>query len=511
MAMIFESPSPISADERDSLVTLLLACDDSKEFWDKTISELPTNIKSHFKEDQVSIRRISNLVARCLNVTHGLELLLNRVRENTARSIKWYELARAAFRMMTPFPDDSGQLADQLVNLIEEIAPNTELLNRANRLISGSPGPTPVNGYQAILRLFQLPDLRPALQFLCALAEELGDATQQAELRKWAEDAAPLFSIAHDQISPAQASATTSRNHLLIQLQPVSGSSEPFKLYSWLHDGHHTELLRGGDDSVYRLEEVADEIAAQASAILNTVSGDLEIELIVKRGVFSHDVTGWEITVGELKRSLIREVPLVLRCLERVEARRTDLAHKSAGLSAAQLALAAIREKQDGKNLVNLARWGEKCATLKEREDQEFESMIDSVVEAGQDLDHLMDELSLRDRGLCVWLGFVPPAEVTAPDEFSAVISSGVPIVVWFRQIPAHVKIDASRVKQICCQSKVKLAGLRRHLWELRKDAVRNGNGNDLCHHITLLYDDYDRIPPPPPNQTPRQNPAAVN
>jgi hypothetical protein len=254
--------------------------------------------------------------------------------------------------------------------------------------------------------------------------------------------------------------------------------------------------------------EVAEEINKQASAIINNVGSDLDIELIVKRGVFSYDVTKWEVTVGDLKRALIREIPIVLRCLERVEARRTDLAHAKQGLSAAQRALAAMHEQQQGKELVNLAGWSAKSALLREKGEHEFESLLDRIVELGQDLNQLRDELSPNDKGLCVGLGFVPSAETGAQDELSAVISSGVPIVIWFREIPAQVRIDALRLKQICCQSKFKLSDLRHHLWCIRKEAVRKGERDDICQHITLLYDDYDRIPPPPPNHTPEQIPA---
>src|SRR5262249_44973657 len=168
-----------------------------------------------------------------------------------------------------------------------------------------------------------------------------------------------------------------------------------------------------------------------------------------------------------------------------------------------------MREKQQGRSLINLAGWSKKCAALRERENDEFESLIDKVVELGQDLNQLMDELSPHDKGLCVGLAFVPPTETGVQDELSAVISSGVPIVIWFSEIPAQVKIDAPSIKQLFCQSRVKLAQLRRYLWKLRKEAVIMSNRNDICHHITLLYDDYDRIPPPPPNQMPEQ--ASVN
>ena len=130
--------SPITVDERDSLVKLFLASGDSREFWDKTISELPDVIKLYFKEDPVPHRRVSNLVVRSLEVPHGMESLLNRVRANTYRNDQWYELGRIAFQMMTRFPAEPKQLAGQIVNLVEEIDPVSELLGGIHRKLPSS-------------------------------------------------------------------------------------------------------------------------------------------------------------------------------------------------------------------------------------------------------------------------------------------------------------------------------------------------------------------------------------
>src|SRR5262249_14328832 len=182
--------SPITADEKDSLVALLLACDDSKDFWDKTISELPDDIKLYFKEDPVPQRRVNNLVVRSLDVNHGLESLLNRVRANTSRNNQWYELARVAFRMMTRFPEESKHLANHIVDQFEEIVPSPQLLGVIYRKFPSILAFALFNGYQAILRLFQLPDKTSALQFVQMLADTVESPDQQALIRQWVVDAA---------------------------------------------------------------------------------------------------------------------------------------------------------------------------------------------------------------------------------------------------------------------------------------------------------------------------------
>jgi hypothetical protein len=216
-------------------------------------------------------------------------------------------------------------------------------------------------------------------------------------------------------------------------------------------------------------------------------------------------VNCWQVMIGDLSRALIGEAPLVFRCLERVEARRAEMARGRTGVSAAQAALARLREQQKGKGLINLAGWRKKWETLVENHESEIDAMLETVVAAGQDPGLLMDELSPQDKGLCVGLGFAPFEAAAGQEEFSAVLSTGVPIVIWFRELPPGVNLDAASLKQMLGGSKIKLAQMRRHLWELRRGALQKGADHDLCRNLSLLYDDYDRIPPPPAAQTPEQ------
>jgi hypothetical protein len=264
------------------------------------------------------------------------------------------------------------------------------------------------------------------------------------------------------------------------------------------------KLLSDGGNRAYTWREAADEIGLLARVVQTSVSNDLEIELAVTRGVFCHDVTAWEVEHNNLKRALIRDTPLVLRCFERVEARRTELARGKPGLSAAQAALAALREKQDGGNLINLAGWRDKCTALDARTDHEVESLLHAIARTVPDLNQLLDEWRPDDKGLCVGLGFVPTAAAALPDELSTAIDGGVPIVFWFRDLPAGPSLDEAGLKQLFSASNVRVAELRRHLWQLRRDAVIQNKSDDPCRHITLLYDDYNRVPPPPPNEAPK-------
>jgi hypothetical protein len=168
-----------------------------------------------------------------------------------------------------------------------------------------------------------------------------------------------------------------------------------------------------------------------------------------------------------------------------------------------QAALAALLEEDENKSQVNLGGWRDKCAALDASTDQEVETLLYPIAESVPDLNQLLDELQPDGQGLCVGLGFVPPTTSYMSDELSIALAAGVPIIFWFRDLPDGKALDALKLKQIFSGSKVKLAELRRHLWRLRRDAVIKNSVDDYCRHITLLYDDYNRVPPPPPNEAP--------
>src|SRR5262245_4146066 len=498
-----ELSSPITPAEQDILVRCLLACDSSKEFWNEIIDELPDDIKGNFNEAAKQQMRVSNLVRRCLVVPQGIELLLDRVRAHTVGPDDWKKLAWTAFHLLTRFPDDYQHLSEQLVDIIEAIDPDPLQLRKLKRNLSIDPTFTPNSGYQTVLHLFQLPDKAVGIRFLRSLAEEVGDAALQKSLRQWCKEAATLFAISSEHLLSPMAGGRKSGKFLSIQLQPVTPDNELFKIFSWLDAGAATEFYPVGGGRAFRLTEAVDAIVALASAAFSEVGNELEVELIVNRGVFCHDVTAWQRTVGGLKRALIRDMPLVLRCFERVEARRTQLAQGKEGSSLAQATLAAMLEGDKNKSQVNLGVWRDKCAALDARTDQEVEMLLYPIPESVHDLNDLLDELQPDGQGLCVGLGFVPPTTTSMDDEISIAIAAGVPIIFWFRDLPDGKALDELKLKQLFSGSKVKLAELRRHLWRLRRDAVIKNSADDYCRHITLLYDDYNRVPPPPPNEAP--------
>lgn len=125
------------------------------------------------------------------------------------------------------------------------------------------------------------------------------------------------------------------------------------------------------------------------------------------------------------------------------------------------------------------------------------------IAESVPDLNKLLDELQPDGKGLCVGMGFIPQISPPISDEISIAIIAGVPIIFWFRDLPGGKPLDELKLKQLFSGSKVKLSELRRYLWQLRRDAVINNSADDHYRHLTLLYDDYNRVPPPPPNEAP--------
>lgn len=495
--MFDDLASSMTTEQRDDLVARLLPCLDSHE-WESAIADLPAEIKFKFDDSPVLHTKITNLLRRCLKINQGVEILLSRVRLSAKGTLAWDAAAQRAFEILTRLPDAQAGHAGALVRIVEQIDPLAETLRRIYKQLSIDLDPAPSNGFLALLRIGQLPEKTMVLQFARRLADA-SEASKRAVVQQWLKEAAALFPTNGEEAGADPIPPDILRNTLLIQLQPVS--QELFEISSWLDLGAGLEIFTGALTPL-KLAEAVEEIGMLASAAINAGGSDVEIELIVTRGLFAHDINSWQVMKGELNRALIQEAPLVFRCLERIEARRTEMASGTTGMSAVQAALAKLRA-QKGKGLVNLTGWRKKWEAVARKGDLELEALIETVVCAGQDLGALIEELDPQDKGLCIGLGYVPFAETGSPDEFSAVLSTGVPVVIWFREIPTGIKIDVASLKKIFGGSKVKLADVRRFLWELRREAVRKGTPEDICRNISLLYDDYERIPPPPAAQTP--------
>ena len=79
----------------------------------------------------------------------------------------------------------------------------------------------------------------------------------------------------------------------------------------------------------------------------------------------------------------------------------------------------------------------------------------------------------------------------TGPSTLVVSIMAGTPIALWYRNDPVPEEVE-THLKELLMQGK--LSDIPEYVREMRNDAWVEGSG--VGAHITLLWDDYDRIPP---------------
>ncbi|MFN0088029.1 MAG: hypothetical protein ACKVX9_21730 [Blastocatellia bacterium] len=498
--MMHDSPHNLDPANQQSLIDLMLACNSTRAFWDIVISGLKREIQTGFQEDSTLKTRVSNLVSKSLQFSDGIERLLSQIRFHAGSSDAWRELARASFRLLCRISADGENLADRLVDLIEEIEPTQPVIRKicAARAID-PPGRGFASGYDAILVLFQRPGYSQVLEFLQALAKSEGGE----QLQVWLDEAAGVFRFS---LTSPREDMPGDEHYLMIQIQPAP--SDRYRLYIWAKIGEHTQLISSDPDVTYPYHDLVGKIEEAASLMHNWVENQFVLELFVTRDAFCQDFSAWGLRVGKNVNPLVCEAPIALRCLERLDARRMEIKEEKRGLSAIQVRFAvmreSLREKRGGgpsREYVNLAGWRKKNAALRECATGDARDWIVHIAEAN----YSPSQHQALAGAICVSLGSVPPLTEGGQDALSEAINRGAPVAIWFREMASGGAIDKQTLMQHLRldQTRVTMADLRRHLWALRKDAVSRAACDEVCHHLTMMYDEYDRIPPEPVSQPP--------
>jgi hypothetical protein len=508
--MLSGAENRINADDTDLLVNCLVSCIDDSETWKAIVSELRKVVNlNNYHESSALTSNVRNLVNECLKFPQGIETLLRRVRSRKAETYAWKELAKLSFRLLTNPPEVFKQLSDELITNVDKIELSDERLmaiwtDHFNEMLPVRP----YSSFEAALYLFQRP-VEVGVRFISLLIEEAIPPEQKEQLRAWIEKATKVLPV---KLSNPPPSLSTPENYLLIQIQPVTAEARLFKLHCWLQIGEQVTFISIDPERVYELSEVGEQIKSLASQLVNDIGYNFAIELVVKRGIFNHDVTKWEIKVGETASRMIEEVPIVFRCLERFEARRNDMLREKRGLSVAQAIMERLRSGSQNTAQVNLAGWREKWETVRNYANKDIEELIRHIELIDQDIKKLWEDLKQATEGICVSLGFVPEIDDAAKEMLTRVLDRGTPIVISFREIPGGICIDRETLRKNLLnqiadgQAKVTLSELRNHIWKVSKEAAKKDPQGDIRRYVTLLYDDYDRIPQYPTNQLKDEN-----
>jgi hypothetical protein len=500
-------------EDQQQIVRLLEDVFHNSKRWETIISEIRKNLQlPGFDESSLLRHNLSNLLNGCLSKTFGYQQLLNQVHFYFEGTTAWLHLAQFSFRLLVQFPEEFQMLGDELVHQAESIEVRPEIIKRIYREVGAEVNKVPLSScFDAIIQLFQLPDnWKSGIGFVFRLAEEEIGQENRAALKNWLEKAANAFSIQLEAVKRREVSPNT-ENHLLIMIKPVNKGASSFKLQCWYETAEAKNQLSSEPERLYQLAEIGEEIKWLATYVLNRYGDNFVVELIVEDGVFCHDITRWEVKVGQTSCSLVEEVPVVFRSLERFEARRNEIMSEARGVPEHQAILERLKAKyMEGNSAeadtVNLAGWREKWKSVRNFADQDVDKLFRYVEPIEQNIHNLWEELKQPTAGICVSFGFVPFSDAATRELFKKVIDRGTPIVLSFREIPGRNCIDGETLRNKIlnqipeAQGIVRLSELRSHIWKVFKHAAKGEQG-DIGRYVMLLYDDYDRLPPPhPPN-----------
>jgi hypothetical protein len=234
-------------------------------------------------------------------------------------------------------------------------------------------------------------------------------------------------------------------------------------------------------------DEIIREVEQLAAAVQVAYSKPT-VEMIVPRELFHSDMTQWRLSSDE---SFLRQLKTVFRCHDRFDARQKELAAERRGQS--------LLQSLKGTK-VRLRYWQHKCAELRELGGESIEGHLLSILTPGQyEADDLDEKLQEHGAGLLISLGFAPRTDCGTG--WWKALDYGAPLAVWLREMPGGVPLDEQRLKDLLldpAQPAVTLDALPDHIWEMQRFALKGKDKNDLRYHLTLLYDDYERVPPPP-------------
>jgi hypothetical protein len=253
-----------------------------------------------------------------------------------------------------------------------------------------------------------------------------------------------------------------SETYLVIACTPDALEPDRYLVTAWLQVGREPgSTLHSGDEALPlgRIPELLERLLTAESSVVGRPTPDLTVEFVLPRALRGHPVEDTRITIAGFEHRIGIKYPVVVRSLDRMRlaAVHHDWRHKWEVLRGDALAAPV-------------------CLVTRRGEFQQEE---------------LFSKLSEAPAVLA--LAFPPWAAGDEADEHWVGLLSGTPVIAWCRdgRDPARF---AREVKDLLAAD---LMRLPRRTMELRRQAL-SGEGAGAGHlglHLTLVFDDADRIP----------------
>ncbi|MFA1548522.1 VMAP-C domain-containing protein [Actinomadura chokoriensis] len=372
----------------------------------------------------------------------------------------------------------------ELITSLERTDPSLTHLGRFPMLYRRAVGPAwpeldrEIRSLHDVVALLEeMPDGRdetpPLLVFVNDLADYAGYPTAAA-FRDWVRRQVAALGLDGAIVPPDRVPAVTrgepepSENYLVIECAPDALEEDRYLVTAWLQVGREPgSQLRCGDEALplSRIPELLERLLTAESSVIGRPGPDLTIEFILPRDLLDAPIEQSMIDIAGVEHRIGIRHPVVVRSLDRMR-------------------MAAIHHE-----------WRHKWEWLAGHSVDAPVCLVTRPGEQGKE--ELFSRLSGASTAV-VALAFPPWGGASdETDEHWVGLVAGIPVIAWCRdgRDPAQF---AREVKELLASDLMKLP---RRTMELRRQALSSGSAGagsgHLGLHLTLLFDDADRIPEP--------------
>jgi hypothetical protein len=437
------------------------------------------------------LEEVFNLVTICSSYPDGLEKLAYAVYQSEHASLSWQELdkylRKSGAKLIT------YTRLQELCAILKPVEWLDPLLSRIYR--------DSVPDYWDMLRNYhasnkldliledlskfpqQYDDTFPILEFAQRIAYQALERQERAlhdALRKWVKERSRDLGLTKSQETAfhekAKKQLQSAAFYLLLTLKP--NSENTFCVQSWLFDDENSIIQNvnvESSDDLYSLENIADllkDLLERCRSYLADEMENLIIEFFLPLELLSYPVDQYSIGDSSIFQSISRDYQVVVRSLERIEGNpKRPYIWKNKW----KLFLDSIHEEQ------LLSK--HKNAVLVYDEEQ---------YKGQEDLLLALEASSV----FCFAMTFVPSNHSSQIDDIlSAVLEAKVPIVLWPRERTNYPKALHELFTELVSQHP--LSQLPALIKQQRYEALISGDKqHHQGHHLTLLWDDPNRVPP---------------
>lgn len=453
---------PLSPQRRRRVIDALLSALAMQPLiaWERLIRLLPSVIQLQIDSASEPVITAEQILDACLSHQWGLEALGDAIYYLLRDNIAFTPIAQAIdncspravpLEALAPLKEsiDGAGLGDTLLRrLFYNSAPDTDL---------PAPDAERSMALRCIDQLARLPrptlGTHPLWLFVQAVRAHL-DPSSTTVLTAWLER--------HQELSGAEeAEAQTSSNTpptLFIELRIAN--DESYYLRAWLW-GRHLELIFA-EDSPYSLAAIRDELLIpiydRCAAMLGVDEKHLSVEFFLPTALLAEAVDHWDYAFGD---TLGFRYKVVVRLQERAVTPRA------------------------------WPRWQSHWEQLGNRS-RPLDPMLVHCIKDSEECTQKVLRIHL-ERAAALALGCVlPPPGLGRDTLFQRLLAAGTPIALWPRQALLPTADLSALIRELLTTDP--LSAIPERIMRERQSAV-DVKAPHLGHHLTLLWDDPDRLP----------------